>query len=62
MLGQDMKSVQEDLQLLERYGLVRMKREHRQGRRRVKVPQTPFDRIAPEDRDLDRRPSSGGEF
>ena len=46
MLGRDLKNVQEDLQILERYGLVRMTREHGQGKRRVKVPQTLFDQIA----------------
>lgn len=46
ILHRDIKNVQGDLQLLERYGLVRMSQEHRQGKRRVKVPQTMFDQIA----------------
>ena len=42
MLGRDLKNVQEDLQILDRSGLVRMTRRHGQGKRRVKVPQTLF--------------------
>ncbi len=46
MLRRDLKNVQGDLKLLERYGLVRMSQEHRRGKRQVKVPRTIFRQIA----------------
>ena len=46
MVRRDLKNVQGDLKLLERYGLVRMSQEHRKGKRRVKVPRTIFRQIA----------------
>jgi predicted transcriptional regulator len=38
-------NVQEDIRILERHGLVRTAKEPR-GKRKVKVPQVPFDEIA----------------
>ena len=46
MVRRDLKNVQGDLKLLERYGLVRMSQEHRKGKRQVKVPRTVFRQIA----------------
>ena len=46
MVRRDLKNVQGDLKLLERYGLVRMSQEHRKGKRQVKVPRTLFRQIA----------------
>lgn len=46
MVHRDLKNVQGDLKLLERYGLVRMSQEHRKGKRQVKVPRTTFRQIA----------------
>ena len=46
MVHRDLKNVQGDLKLLERYGLVRMSQEHRKGKRQVKVPRTLFRQIA----------------
>lgn len=45
MVGRDLKNVQDDLQLLETYGLVRMADATRSGKRRVRVPQALFDQI-----------------
>lgn len=45
-LKRDFKNVQEDLRLLERYGLVRMTRSRRRGARRVRVPKAVFGEIA----------------
>jgi predicted transcriptional regulator len=45
MVSRDLKNVQDDLRLLERYGLVRMTNGKRAGRRRVRVPQAVFDQI-----------------
>jgi predicted transcriptional regulator len=46
MVRRDLKNVQGDLKLLERYGLVRMSQEHRKGKRQVTVPRTIFRQIA----------------
>jgi predicted transcriptional regulator len=46
MVHRDLKNVQGDLKLLERYGLVRMSQEHRKGKRQVTVPRTIFRQIA----------------
>jgi predicted transcriptional regulator len=45
MVGRDFKNVQEDIGILERHGLVLITRELR-GKRKVKVPQVPFEEIA----------------
>lgn len=45
MVGRDLKNVQDDLRLLETYGLVRMAHGTRSGKRRVRVPQAMFDQI-----------------
>ena len=45
LAGRDLKNVQQDLRLLETYGLVRVTRERGVGRRTVKVPETLFDEI-----------------
>jgi predicted transcriptional regulator len=45
MVGRDLKNVQDDLRLLENYGLIRMTEAVRSGKRRVRVPQAPFDQI-----------------
>ena len=45
MVSRDFKNVQEDIRILERHGLVRIAKEPR-GKRKVKVPQVPFDEIA----------------
>ena len=42
----DLKNVQQDLRILEEYGLIRMTPARRAGNRRVKVPEAPFDEIA----------------
>ena len=46
MVNRDLKNVQDDLRILERYGLVRMADGTRTGKRRVRVPQSLFDEIA----------------
>jgi predicted transcriptional regulator len=47
LLGRDLKNVQDDLRLLESYGLVRMARSRRPGKgRRTKTPQALFQEIA----------------
>ena len=46
MVGRDLKNVQDDLRLLERYGLVKMSAGHGAGARRVKVPRALFGQIA----------------
>lgn len=48
LVHRDLKNVQDDLRLLERYELVRMDARRRTGNRRVKVPTAPFDQIAVE--------------
>ena len=45
-VGRDPKNVQDDLQTLEHYGLVRVSRGHSAGKRRVKIPQAMFAEIA----------------
>ena len=45
MVSRDLKNVQEDLRLLETYGLIRMADAMRSGKRRVRVPQAVFDQI-----------------
>lgn len=46
IIGRDLKNVQDDLRLLERYGLIRLASGTRSGNRRVRVPHAVFDRIA----------------
>ena len=45
MVSRDLKNVQDDLRLLETYGLIRMADGTRSGKRRVRVPQAVFDQI-----------------
>jgi predicted transcriptional regulator len=45
MTGRDLKNVQQDIQILERHGLVRISSRAR-GNRRVKVPRVPSQEIA----------------
>ncbi len=45
MTGRDLKNVQQDVQILERRGLVRIASRPR-GNRTVKVPRVPFEEIA----------------
>ncbi len=45
MVNRDLKNVQEDLRILETYGLVRMADATRTGKRRVRVPRSLFDEI-----------------
>jgi len=45
IVGRDLKNVQDDLRLLESYGLIRMADATRTGKRRVRVPQALFDQI-----------------
>ena len=45
IVKRDFKNVQEDIQILERHGLVQIAKEPR-GRRKVKVPRVTFDEIA----------------
>jgi predicted transcriptional regulator len=46
ILQRDFKNVQEDLRLLERYGLVRMTRSRGHGTRGAKIPEALFGEIA----------------
>ena len=46
MVRRDLKNVQDDLRLLERYALIRMADATSSGKRRVRVPQAVFDQIA----------------
>ena len=47
LVGRDLKNVQQDVRLLESYGLVRMARGRRGGtRRNPKAPEAVFDEIA----------------
>lgn len=46
LLNRDLKNVQDDLQLLEEYGLVRMTRKRGVGKRTVKTPEALFEEIA----------------
>lgn len=45
-LKRDLKNVQQDLRILEQYGLVRMSPARGLGRRRAKIPETLFEKIA----------------
>ena len=45
MVSRDLKNVQDDLRLLETYGLIRIADATRSGKRRVRVPQALFDQI-----------------
>ena len=45
-LNRDLKNVQEDLRLLEEYGLIRLTEGRSVGKRRVKVPEALFGEIA----------------
>jgi predicted transcriptional regulator len=45
VVGRDLKNVQDDLRLLERYGLVRLTNGTRSGKRKVRVPKALFDQI-----------------
>jgi predicted transcriptional regulator len=45
-VGRDLKNVQDDLRLLERYGLVEMRDSRKTGRRRVRTPKALFHQIA----------------
>jgi predicted transcriptional regulator len=45
MAKRDFKNVQQDIEILQRHGLVRISKESR-GKRKVKVPQVPFEEIA----------------
>src|SRR5438093_1065807 len=44
--GRDLKNVQDDLRLLERYGLVRMSHGRSSGKRKVRIPQAVFNEIS----------------
>ena len=46
IVGRDLKNVQDDLRILEYYGLVRMSRGRAIGKRHVKIPQAVFGEIA----------------
>lgn len=46
MVKRDLKNVQDDLRLLERYGLVEMSHGKGTGKRRVRVPRTKVEQIA----------------
>ncbi len=45
-VDRDLKNVQDDLRVLERYGLVRLISDRGTGRRRVRVPRARFSEIA----------------
>lgn len=45
MVDRDLKNVQDDLRILEMYGLIRMSDATRSGKRRVRVPKSLFDQI-----------------
>lgn len=46
VVGRDQKNVQDDVKLLERYGLVRLSRGRSTGRRVVRTPRADFSEIA----------------
>jgi predicted transcriptional regulator len=46
VLGRDLKNVQADLRLLEKYGLVRTSAGRGTGRRKVRIPHVRFDEIS----------------
>jgi predicted transcriptional regulator len=45
IVGRDLKNVQSDLQILRRYGLIRLSRGRGAGKRKVRVPQAMFGAI-----------------
>lgn len=45
-VGRDLKNVQDDLRLLEKYGLIRMARGRGSGKRRVRKPRALYGEIA----------------
>jgi predicted transcriptional regulator len=44
--GRDLKNVQDDLRLLQRFGLVRIGHGHSSGKRKVRIPQAIFSEIS----------------
>ena len=46
LVGRNLKNVQDDLRILEQYGLVRLSHGRRGGKRKVKVPEALFGEIA----------------
>ncbi len=46
LVGRNLKNVQDDLGILERYGLVRLSRGRRAGKRKVTIPEALFGEIA----------------
>ena len=46
LVGRDLKNVQDDLRVLDEYGLVQLKRGRSAGRRETKVPRALFEEIA----------------
>ncbi len=46
IVGRDLKNVQDDLRVLDEYGLVQLKRGRSASKRRVKVPRALFGEIA----------------
>ena len=44
-VGRDMKNVQDDLRILEEYGLVRLAASRGRGKRRTRTPEALFDEI-----------------
>lgn len=46
IVSRDLKNVQDDVRILERYGLIRVTRGRTIGKRRVKIPQAVFGEIA----------------
>jgi predicted transcriptional regulator len=46
LVNRDLKNVQSDLQLLQRYGVVKISRGHGTGKRKVRTPTAPFSEIA----------------
>lgn len=46
MVDRDLKNVQQDVALLQRHGLVKLRERRRGERGTVKVPEAPFDEIA----------------
>ena len=46
LVGRNLKNVQDDLHILEHYGLVRLSRGRRSGKRKVRVPEALLGEIA----------------
>ena len=46
LVDRDLKNVQDDLRLLEKYGVVRMSTRRSRGKREVRVPEALFAQIA----------------